>query len=137
MADRARRAPDIFGDRAGTRDLDAAGADRKRGIYESLGKRGKKYVDAIGYDAWDPFQEPKDPLDIRTDVTQRTARQLVRRFLREHAPDGAGNAYGQGVLECALGLVNKDEKFRGMFEFCIWYEQLLRREGHDDDESPL
>ena len=50
---------------------------------------------------------------------------------------GVGNAYGQGVLECALGIVNKDEKFRGIFEFCIWYEQLLRREGHDTDESPL
>ena len=35
------------------------------------------------------------------------------------------------------GIVSKDEKFRGIFEFCIWYEQLLRREGHGNDESPL
>ena len=98
-------------------------------------------MDKIGYEKWDPFQEPKDPLDIRTDVTKRTTRQLVRRFLQEHAaPDGggAGNAYGQGVLDCALGIVSKDEKFRGIFEFCIWYEQLLRREGHGtDDERTL
>lgn len=111
---------------------------RKRGIYEAMSARGKKYVDRIGYDKWDPFQEPKEPLDIRTDATRRTTRQLVHRFLRERAPDGAGNAYGQGVLECALGLVNRDEKIRGAFEFCIWYERLLRREGHGtDDERTL
>ena len=139
MADKTRRAPDIFGT-GGPRVLDEDGAAQKRAIYASLGARGKKYVDTIGYDAWDPFQEPKDPLDIRTDVTKRTTQQLIRRFLQEHAPadgGGVGNAYGQGALECALGIVNKDEKFRGIFEFCIWYEQLLRREGHDNDASPL
>ena len=128
--------PDLFADKT-IRSLDGDAGEKKRGIYEALGARGKKYVDKIGYDAWDPFQEPKDPLDIRTDVTKRTTRQLVRRFLQENTPDGAGNAYGQGVLDCALGIVNKDEKFRGIFEFCIWYERLLRREGHHDDESPL
>ncbi|MCC8195040.1 MAG: hypothetical protein LIP28_10380 [Deltaproteobacteria bacterium] len=137
MAEPPRRGRDIFGDAGDPRPLDAEAAARKRAIYEALGKRGKKYVDGLGYDAWDPFLEPKDPLDIRTDVTQRTTRELVRRFLQERAPDGAGNAYRQGVLECALGLVNKDEKFRGMFEFCVWYAQLLRREGYGDDESPL
>jgi hypothetical protein len=140
MADAPRRAPDIFAGPKGKRVLDEDAAARKHGIYESLGKRGKTYVDGIGYDAWDPCQEPKDPLDIRTDATRRTTRQLVRRFLQEHAPadgGGVGNAYGQGVLECALGIVNKDETFRGIFEFCIWYEQLLRQEGHGSDESPL
>lgn len=137
MSDSARPVPDIYGNTR-PRELDAEGEAKKRGIYECLGARGKKFVDKIGYEKWDPFQEPKEPLDIRTDVTKRTTQQLVRRFLQERAPEGAGNLYGQGVLECALGLVNKDEKIRGIFEFCIWYEQLLRREGHGGtDESPL
>lgn len=137
MSDNMRRAPDIYGNTA-SRDLDDDGEAKKRGIYETMSVRGKKYVDKIGYDKWDPFQEPKEPLDIRTDVTKRTTQQLVRRFLQEHAPEGAGNLYGQGVLECALGIVNKDEKIRGVFEFCIWYDQLLRREGYGDaDEGPV
>ncbi len=131
VADDFRRPPDIFGNEADQRDLDEDAASQKRTIYEAMSPRGKKYVDKTGYDAWDPFQKPKDPLDIRTDVTKRTTKQLVRRFLQEHFPaGGAGNAYGQGVLDCVLGIVNKDEKYRGIFEFCIWYEQLLRREGH-------
>lgn len=137
MADPFRRAPDIYAAAGGRRAPEPEDAARKRGIYESLGARGKKYVDLVGYDAWDPFQEPKEPLDIRTDVTRRTTQQLVRRFLQEHAPEGAGNAYGQGVLDCALGIVSKDEKYRGVFEFCVWYEQLLRREGYGDDASQV
>lgn len=134
MADDAfRRAPDLYGEGA-PRALSDDAETQKRGIYETMSARGKKYVDKIGYDKWDPFQEPKEPLDIRTDVTKRTTQQLVRRFLQECAPEGAGNAYSQGVLECALGIVSKDEKIRGVFEFCIWYEQLLRREGHGREE---
>lgn len=134
--DTRRRVVDIFGEGGkGARDLTQEDAAQKRGIYEAMSTRGKKYVDKLGYDAWDPFQKPKEPLDIRTDVTQRTTQQLVRRFLQEHTPEGVGNAYGQGVLECALGIVNKDEKVRGIFEFCIWYEQLLRREGHGVDDE--
>lgn len=120
----------IFGDSRENRRLSESENAQKRGIYEGLSTRGKKYVDKMGYDAWDPFQEPKDPLDIRTDVTKRTTRQLVRLFLQEHGSAGVGNAYGQGVLDCALGIVSKDDKIRGMVDFCIWYEQLLRREGH-------
>jgi len=129
---------DIYGGKMNAREFSERDEAQKRGIYEAMGARGKKYVEKIGYDKWDPFQEPKEPLDLRTDVTKRTTQQLVRRFLQERTPDSAGNAYGQGVLECALGIVNRDEKIRGMFEFCIWYEQLLRREGHGtDDERTL
>lgn len=134
MADKERRAPDIYGN-ATPRELDSDGEAQKRAIYETLGKRGKTYVDKLGYEKWDPFQEPKDPLDMRTDVTKRTTQQLVRRFLQENAPEGAGNLYGQGVLECALGIVNKDEKVRGVFEFCLWYDALLRREGYGDSDE--
>ena len=57
----------------------------KRQMYESLKPRGRKWVDRIGYDKWDPFQKPNDPLDIRQDVTKRTTQQLVREFLQAMA----------------------------------------------------
>ncbi len=121
--------PDIF--KSGpAAPPDPEAETRKRGIYEAMSSRGRRYVDTIGYDAWDPFAEPKEPLDIRTDATKRTTRQLVRAFLQQHKPENAGNAYSQGVLDCALGIVGKDEKYRGVFEFCLWYADLLRREGH-------
>ena len=38
-------------------------------IYERMNPRRRKFVDRIGYDNWDPFQKPNEPLDMRTDVS--------------------------------------------------------------------
>ncbi len=101
---------------------------RKRAIYESLSARRKKYIERIGYDKWDPFEEPKDPIDIRRDATKRTTQQLVREFLQSRPPDAPySNAYGQAVMEMAIGIVNDDERYQAMLEFAAWYMALLKR----------
>jgi hypothetical protein len=104
---------------------------QKKAIYERMSPRRRKFIDRIGYDRWNPFAEPKDPIEWRTDGTQRTTQQLVREFLQNHAPEKYSNAYGQGVLEICLGMVNGDERFVGMFEFSLWYAEELRK--HDVD----
>jgi len=81
-----------------------------------------------GYDKWDPFQEPKDPIDIRRDATKRTTQQLVREFLQSRSEEPYSNAYGRGVLEIALGLINDDDRFIAMYEFSCWYQELLKKE---------
>ena len=65
-------------------------------------------------------------------MTKRTTQQLVREFLQLKAArnEQYGNDYGRGVLECALGIVNRDEKFQGITDFCLWYHDLLKKEGH-------
>ena len=88
-------------------------------------------MDRIGYENWDPFQKPNDPLDIRQDATKRTTQQLVREFLQlVSKSESYSNEYGRGALQAALGIVNRDETMRGTFDFCLWYADLLRREGH-------
>jgi hypothetical protein len=101
----------------------------KREIYEKMNPRRRKFIDRIGYENWDPFQKPNDPLDLREDTTKRTAGQLVDAFLRNAANHGGrGNDYVRGAWECALGIVNNDEKYRGIFDFCLWYRELLQKE---------
>lgn len=105
--------------------------EQKRQIYERMNPRRRKFVDRIGYANWDPFQKPNDPLDVRMDVTKRTTQQLVREFLQQAAQKGHySNEYARGALECALGVVNRDEKYLGTLDFCLWYRDLLRKEGH-------
>ena len=105
--------------------------EQKRQIYERMNPRRRKFVDRIGYDNWDPFQKPNDPLDLRMDVTKRTTQQLVREFLPQAAKKGQySNDYARGALECALGVVNRDEKYLGTLDFCLWYRDLLKKEGH-------
>lgn len=105
----------------------------KREMYEKLKPRGRRYVDRIGYENWDPFMKPNDPLDIRQDVTKRTTQELIREFLQTVARtsgESYSNEYAQGALQAALGLVNRDATMIGTMDFCLWYVDLLKREGH-------
>lgn len=103
---------------------------RKRAIFDRMSPRRQKHILKMGFKAWDPFMKPKDPIDIRRDKTQRTTQMLVREFLQTRAHENYSNEYGRGVFELCLGIVNEDERFRGMFEFAIWYHALLKKEGH-------
>ena len=105
---------------------------RKKAIFDSMSDRRRKRIMKRGYDKWDPFQEPKDPIDIRRDKSKRTTKMLVREFLQSRGSDEYSNAYGRGVLEMALGIVNDDERFIGMYEFACWHQALLEAEGHRD-----
>lgn len=102
---------------------------RKKAIFDSMSPRRQNYILKKGYEKWDPFQEPKDPIEIRRDPTRRTSQMLIREFLQSRKMEEYSNAYGRGVLELAMGIINKDERFVGMFEFSCWYRDLLEREG--------
>ncbi len=101
---------------------------RKKAIFECMSSRRQKFILKHGYENWDPFQEPKDPIDIRKDKTKRTTQTLVREFLQSCSFDQISNDFSRGALEVCLGLMNEDEKSRGMFEFSCWYNALLSRE---------
>ncbi len=105
--------------------------DRKKAVFDSMSPRRQKHILKKGYDKWDPFEEPKDPIDIRKDKTKRTTQMLVREFLQTRDSEGYSNAYGRGVLEMALGIVNDDDRFIGMYEFVCWHKELLKKEGHE------
>lgn len=101
---------------------------RKKDIFDSMGKRGQKSILKKGYEEWNPFEEPKDPIDIRTDSTNRTTQQLIREFLQQLSHEGYSNSYAQGALDMALGLMNDNDKFRGMYDFSVWYKNLQEDE---------
>ncbi|MDY7001690.1 MAG: hypothetical protein SVS15_07915 [Thermodesulfobacteriota bacterium] len=107
--------------------------EQKRFMYETISPRRKKFIDKIGYEKWDPFQKPNDPIDIRTDGTKRTTHQLVREFLWSR-PKGEfnSNEFNKGALDFALGIVNKEEVVRGMYEFCKWYMESLKEKGLEE-----
>ena len=104
---------------------------RKKAIFDSMSPRRQKHILKKGYKKWDPFQEPKDPIDIRRDKTKRTTKMLVREFLQTKEMQEYSNAYGQGVFEICLGIINDDERYKAMFEFSVWYSRLLKREGYE------
>ncbi len=104
--------------------------DKKKAIFDTMGKRGQKYILKRGYEEWDPFQEPKDPIDIRKDKTKRTSQDLIREFLSDVDHDEYTNSFAQGAFEMCLGIINEEEKIRGMYEFALFYADLLKKEDH-------
>ncbi len=109
---------------------------RKKAVFDHMSPRRQKYIqEKVGYEKWDPFAEPKDPIDIRRDQSKRTTQMLVREFLHTRQLEGYSNAYGAGVLEICLGIMNDDDRFRGMYEFSCWYRDLLIREGRIKPED--
>ena len=105
---------------------------KKKMIFDAMGKRGQKQIMKKGYEAWNPFAEPKDPIDIRKDRTKRTSQMLIQEFLQQTSHDGYSNEFAQGALDMCFGIINKDEGKRGMYEFARWYNELLKKEGHDE-----
>ena len=102
--------------------------EQKRFFYERMSPRRRRFIDRIGYDVWDPFEPPKEPMDIRKDVSERTVQELVREFLKSVSQEFHGGEYARGATECALGIVARQEKYQGVLDFCVWYHRLLLKE---------
>lgn len=116
-------------DKFSREDVDA----RKKAIFEKMSKRGQRRIMKMGFDQWDPFQAPKDPIDIRRDPTRRTAKMLLEDFYNSRSTQDFSLEYGQAILEVALGMVNQEDRARAIFDFCCWYRDLLEKEGHSLD----
>ncbi|WP_320172603.1 hypothetical protein [Maridesulfovibrio sp.] len=97
-------------------------------MYEKLSPRRRRFVDKIGYDEWDPFQLPFDPIDMRKDITGRTSQQLCEEFVRE-VKANRNSEYAQAAAEFGVMLAMNFERVRPIFDFCVWYNELLEKEG--------
>ena len=102
--------------------------ERKRAIFDGMSARNKKRILDKGYDSWDPFSLPNDPIDIRVDQGRRTAGELARDFLQTRSHEGYSNDYAQGVREICTGIVSGKDRYRAMYEFSCWYQRLLEND---------
>jgi len=102
---------------------------RKKDIFDSMGPRNKKRILKKGYEKWNPFEDPKDPIDIRKDNTKRTTQDLMKDFMKSSYNTDYNEAYASGIYEMALGIMTNNEKVRGMFDFSCWYKEILKESG--------
>ena len=101
---------------------------RKKAIFDGMSQRRQKHILTKGYDKWDPFIKPQDPIDIRRDKSKRTSQELIREFLYTKSSEAYSNAYGRGAFEICLGIINEDERYKGMYDFVCWYNDLMKKE---------
>jgi hypothetical protein len=110
----------------------------KREIYEKISPRRRKFIDKIGYDEWDPFAMPKDPIDIRQDDNQYTTSQLIQMFMKTVSKEDYNDVFAKGAFEMCLGIMDRDERALGGFAFAKWYAAFSeenRRLNQKEDAS--
>ena len=108
-------------------------AARKKSVFDSMGKRGQNRILKQGYDKWDPFEEPKDPIDIRENEAKATTQSLIREFLQTCESETYGNTFARGAFDMCLGIINKEEKYLGMLAFAEWYAEKVNS-GHKEEK---
>lgn len=105
---------------------------RKKAIFKQMSSKRQKKILEKGYDKWDPFAPPRDPIDLRKDNTRHTAAALAKKFLATCSMEKYSKAYGQGVWEICVGIISGNDRYRGMYEFSCWYHEFLKK---NPDES--
>ena len=100
---------------------------RKKAIFDAMSARSRKRILDKGYEKWDPFLMPKDPIDIRMAERRETALSLMRRFLQTCTHKEYSNAYGQGAWEICMGIMGGDDRWRGIYDFSCWYRDILKK----------
>ena len=105
--------------------------ERKKAIFDGMSPRVQARILKKGYEVWDPFMEPNDPIDLRKGKLNRTALDLTRSFLAACDFSGYSNAFGQGAWEICKGLIDEDDRYKGMYAFSVWYEKELANNGKE------
>ena len=99
---------------------------RKKAIFDAMSPRSRKRVLDKGYENWDPFLKPKEPIDIRMDQRRETALSLMRSFLQACPHEEYSKAYGQGAWEICMGIIGGDDRCMGIYDFSCWYRDILK-----------
>lgn len=86
---------------------------KKRAVFDAMSPRSRKRILDKGYENWDPFILPKDPVDIRMAQHRETALSLIRGFLHACPPEKRSNEYEQGAWEASMGIVVGNDHWRG------------------------
>lgn len=98
---------------------------RKKAIFDTMSKRGQERILKIGYENWNPFQEPKDPRERIFSSASLKASALVKEFLQAHQATQESPALIKELFELCRGLLQGEARAQLTIEFCAWYQQRI------------
>lgn len=96
---------------------------RKRAIFDTMSKRGREYVLKIGYENWDPFQEPKDPRERIFSSLSLQANSMLKDFFQSHDLKDDSAVLHKELFDLCRGLLQGEKQARMIFEFCGWIKE--------------
>lgn len=96
---------------------------RKQAIFDAMSQRGRQRILKIGYENWDPFQEPKDPRERIFSSSSLQAGTLLREFLQLRPNEEPSPALFKELFELCKGFIDGEARARLIFDFCDWYRE--------------
>ncbi|SMC21124.1 hypothetical protein SAMN02746041_01128 [Desulfacinum hydrothermale DSM 13146] len=99
---------------------------RKRAIFEQMSKRGQQRILRLGYEKWDPFQEPKDPREQIRSSSAIRAGMILAQFYEEQKEDERFRQHHKDLMDLCRGILRRDTRARAIVAFCRWYEEQER-----------
>ncbi len=96
---------------------------RKRVIFDTMSELGRERILRIGYENWDPFQEPKEPADLRFGKTYVEAESLLREFFEERPDVREFVAVRRELFDLCVDLIRRDARAGALCDFCDWYRK--------------
>ena len=101
---------------------------RKKAIFDGMSKRGQQRILRIGYDNWDPFEEPKDPRERIFSSASLKAGALVREYYATAGEKEQSVVVGKELFELCRGFLQREGRAKTIVDFCAWLHQ---RTGQD------
>ncbi len=101
---------------------------RKKAVFDGMSRRGKERILRIGYENWDPFEEPKDPRERIFSSASLKAGALVQEYLGSAGIAGESAVVHKELFELCRGLLQADRRAEIIVDFCAW---LRKRTGRD------
>ncbi len=101
---------------------------RKKAIFDTMSKRGQERILRIGYENWNPFQEPKDPRERIFGSATLKASALVRDFLHLHSGEHESPVLFKELFDQCRGLLQGEARAQMMLDFCIWYQKRVSKD---------
>jgi hypothetical protein len=93
---------------------------RKRAIFESMSKRGQERILRMGYENWDPFQEPKDPRERIFASSAQKATLLLQEFYQASDMREVAMSHHRELFEIVRGFLDGDARARVIVSLCLW-----------------
>ena len=97
---------------------------RKKAIFDAMSKRGQERILRMGYENWEPFQEPKDPRERIFSSASVKARELVKAFYTAHPGLERSVIMEKELFELCRGALKDEVRAKTVLAFCNWFKDI-------------
>ncbi len=100
---------------------------RKKAIFDGMAKRGKERILRIGYENWDPFEEPKDPRERIFSSASIKSCALVQEYFHSAGIAGESAGLHKELFDLCRGLIQGEGRAETIVDFCAWLRKRIPR----------